>query len=699
MKCLLIADRIPDVNASKGAGLIRIQQGLFGAVVLFVLSSAALAAAAEKPILTARTDAPIELKMSHFCPTTWVMQADVLEPWTKKIEALTEGRVKFTIFPKETLGKASELYDFAVQGKTDIALSITEYTPGRFPLSSCMELPFLGAKSAEEASLVYWRLYQKYLQDEFKETRVLWTYCNGLGQLHTTTKQVKTLDDLKGLKIRVSDPLLAKVMQLLGAEPVICSVLEGYDLFKEGKLDGCIVPWDGLTAFKYLEFCKSHTEINLYVLPCYAVMNKEKYESLPPDIKKIIDENTGEEMASLSGKAMNRAVAKSRKLAEERGDFIYSLPEPEFEKWKKIVMPVGDEWIGKMQARGLPGQEVLGYVIDLYDQIQKQPVHEEPIELKISHFGLSNWIQHTAILDLWAKKIENLSKGRVKCTFYTNETLGKADQQYDLTVRGTADISCSITEYTPGRFPVSSVMSLPFLGVHNSEGASLVYWRLYQKYLIDKEFKDVKVLWLFCHGLGQIHTINKPVRTIEDLKGLKLRVGDSSLGKALELLGAIPIVSTVNEGQVLLKEGKIDGIVIPWDAIYSFGYFDLCRYHTEIDMYTLPFFVVMNKEKYESLPADIKQIIDENSGESWSVMAGKAMDNEDIKIIEKARARGDAYYVLPAAQLEQWKNITMPVGDGWVREMKAKGLPSQEIITYVNESLVYVNGLLNPVQK
>jgi TRAP-type C4-dicarboxylate transport system substrate-binding protein len=315
------------------------------------------------------SDSPIELTFSHFCPPTWIEQTEVLEPWIKKIETLTDRRVKLTIFPKETLGKSSQLYEYAVQGKTDIALSITEYTPGRFPLSSCMELPFLGAKNAEEASLVYWHLYQKYLQDEFKDTRILWTFCHGLGQLHTTTKQVKTLEDLKGLRLRTADPMLAKVMQLLGAVPVVCSVLEGYDLFKEGKLDGCIIPWEGAAAFKYLEFCKCHTEINLYVLPFIVAMNKEKYDSLPPDIKKIIDDNTGEEMTSLSGKALGRADEKGRKIALERGDFIYSLAKPEFERWKKIVMPLGDEWIEKMEARGLPGQEVLSYVYNIFDQI------------------------------------------------------------------------------------------------------------------------------------------------------------------------------------------------------------------------------------------------------------------------------------------------------------------------------------------
>jgi len=169
-----------------------------------------------------------------------------------------------------------------------------------------------------------------------------------------------------------------------------------------------------------------------------------------------------------------------------------------------------------------------------------QTLPEEPIELKISHFGLPTWAQQTEVLEPWAKTIETLAKGRIKFSFFPNEILGKANEQYDLVLKGITDIGCSVTEYTPGRFPLTSSMKLPFLGVQSGEQASIVLWRIYNDYL-KEEFKDTKVLWLWCHGPGQIHTVNKPVRTLEDLKGLRIRIVDPLMAKVLEQLGAIPV--------------------------------------------------------------------------------------------------------------------------------------------------------------
>jgi TRAP-type C4-dicarboxylate transport system substrate-binding protein len=313
---------------------------------------------------------PIELKISHFGPLEWPIHANLLVPWAKKIENLTKGRVKITIFPNQTLGKTSEVYDFVKKGTTDIAVNITEYTQGRFPLSSCLTLPFVTGENAEMASVAFWSLYKKYLQDEFKDVKVLWLFCHSQGQLHTVNKQVKTLEDLKGLKIRVGYPILARALELLGAIPVICPIPEGVNLLKEGKVDGIIVPWEGAQSFGVNDICRYHTIINMYTLPFFAAMNKEKYESLPEDIKKIIDDNSGEEMAAMSGRAIDSADIKAKKIAESRGDFIYTLPKQELERWRKAAMPVGDTWVDTMKEKGLPGLEVLTYTIELFAQIK-----------------------------------------------------------------------------------------------------------------------------------------------------------------------------------------------------------------------------------------------------------------------------------------------------------------------------------------
>lgn len=311
----------------------------------------------------------VEFKISTFGHPDWPYQVMVAEPWARKIERLSGERVRFVFYPDQILAKANEQYDAVLDGRADLAMGITEYHPGRFPLSSVLKLPFLGA-SGEKASLVFWHLYNKYLTNEFKDVKVLWLWCHGPGHLHTIDKPVRTLEDMKGLKIRVPDETLGKAIKLLGGEPFTCSINEAYELLKEHKLDGLITPWEGAASFKMLDFCKYHTELGMYTLPFFSVMNKQKYEALPADVQKIIDDNSGEQMSVFPGKLADELDARGRKIAELRGDFIYVLPKAEREKWKKITVPLGDEWVDSMNAKGLPGQAVLTYVVDLFIELE-----------------------------------------------------------------------------------------------------------------------------------------------------------------------------------------------------------------------------------------------------------------------------------------------------------------------------------------
>lgn len=320
--------------------------------------------------LFAQTSEVIELKVSHFGSPEWLVQKEVLEPWAKKVEELSGGRVKFTFYPSQQLGSAKEQYDLAVKGIADIAASVLGYTPERFPKSSVMDLPFLG-ESGERASLVFWSVYKKYLEDEFKDVKVLALFCHGPGHLHTVNKQIKTLEDLKGLKIRAGNPTVAKILEKLGAEPVICPVTEAQEKIKKGEIEGVCLPWEGFYAFKFFD-CKYHTEANLYTMGFFIVMNKQKYESLPQDIRKIIDETTGEVMSVTAGRAMDEYDLKGKRYAEENGHIIYTLPKAELERWKKLTLPIGDIWIEEMKVKDIPGEEILRYVTDLFTHLQQR---------------------------------------------------------------------------------------------------------------------------------------------------------------------------------------------------------------------------------------------------------------------------------------------------------------------------------------
>ena len=174
-------------------------------------------------------------------------------------------------------------------------------------------------------------VYKKFLQEEYRNYKVLGLCCHGPGQLHTITKEVQTLEDLKGLRIRVADKVLAQAVSELGGIPVICTVSGIEKLARQNKIDGFLLPWEGLTSFQLTGIAKHHTEINMYTLPIYFLMNKKSYEELPAHLQKIIDETTGEPLSIAAGKAFDIKDKEVRSLMIQQGHTIHPLTPPRTE--------------------------------------------------------------------------------------------------------------------------------------------------------------------------------------------------------------------------------------------------------------------------------------------------------------------------------------------------------------------------------
>lgn len=312
---------------------------------------------------------PVELKISHFMPTKHV-QHQVLADWAKEVETATNGQLKFRIFPGGQLGKPPHQYDSAVKGLTDIAFGLHSYTAGRFPLTAVMRMPFL-IQNAEIGSSVLWKVYERYLMDEHKDTKVLWVFCHGAGQVFTTAKPVKTLEDFIGMKMRSPGKIMSEVLQKFGASPVGMPITQVYTGLERGLLDGVIAPWETMRPFRFYEKAKYATTADLYSMTFFVTMNRKKYESLPADLKKAIDDHSGEKMAIKAGKAYDASDKPGKALALSKGMTEYILPPAELERWKKSAGVVVDEWVADMEAKGLPGKEVLEYTTSLVKQFEK----------------------------------------------------------------------------------------------------------------------------------------------------------------------------------------------------------------------------------------------------------------------------------------------------------------------------------------
>jgi TRAP-type C4-dicarboxylate transport system substrate-binding protein len=310
---------------------------------------------------------PIELTYSIFFPAP-APQTQVATDWAKEIEKKTKGRIKITIHPGGTLTAADKCYDGVVKGISDIGMSCFAYTSGRFPLTEVADLP-LGMKSGMIATKMINAYYKKFQPKELDDVKVMYLHGHGPGFLHTKTA-VEKLEDLKGMKIRCTG-LAKKIVEKLGAVPVGMTMGETYDALKRGVVEGSMAPQESLKTFKWGEVVKFTTESwgSAYSTGFFVVMNKEKWNSLPDDIKKII-EQINKEWIVKQGKNWDKIDKAGRKATIASGNKIISLSKKENMRWAAAVRPILDEYVANMKEKGLPGDDALKFYRDELKKLQ-----------------------------------------------------------------------------------------------------------------------------------------------------------------------------------------------------------------------------------------------------------------------------------------------------------------------------------------
>jgi TRAP-type transport system periplasmic protein len=316
------------------------------------------------PFIGNSTAQTINLRFSSPWPPPHPQHTMVIEPWSKKLEEMTKGQLKINLFPGEALGKAAEQYDMAAKGVCDIALTVPMYTPARFQLLSVFWLPFM-VTTAEETSVALWKIYDKYLKDEFKEVKVLWLYVHAPGHIFTRKKPVRTLEDLKGMKIRATNPHVQESLKVLGAAPVSIPVPEVYNALERGVVDGTAMPFEGMWVFKQHEVVEYGAICDLYTMTFPIVMNLRKWDSLPPEVKKIMEENIGLEMSRKAGIAYDRTEAAMKDRVLQHGIKVNNLPPEDLARWKSEGMKIAASWAKEMEGKGLPANRVLEEVQNL----------------------------------------------------------------------------------------------------------------------------------------------------------------------------------------------------------------------------------------------------------------------------------------------------------------------------------------------
>jgi TRAP-type C4-dicarboxylate transport system substrate-binding protein len=302
----------------------------------------------------------IKLKLSHFAPTAHNHHASVIVPWVEEVKKRTNGRVEITVFPGASLCKPTQQYDCAKSGIADLAWGVTGWTPGRFPMTSVIELPFLVRTAAVSAQILA-DLWEPYLQREFDDVHVLYLHTPPAVHINTHSKPIRVKDDFKGMKIRIPTAVMGSVLETLGATPVGMPANEIYQNMSTKVLDGFTMPFEALPPFRLHEVSKYHTEVWISGSAAFAMyMNKAKYATLPADVRQVLDETTSHLWYwKQVGESWDKAEVGARQVVEAHKNQIYPLPEEERRRWREAVKGLDAKWAAELDAKGLPGQALI----------------------------------------------------------------------------------------------------------------------------------------------------------------------------------------------------------------------------------------------------------------------------------------------------------------------------------------------------
>ena len=281
----------------------------------------------------------------------------------------------------------------------------------------------------------------------------------------------------------------------------------------------------------------------------------------------------------------------------------------------------------------------------------------------------------------WAQKVEAESGGKIKVQLFHAMALGGAPPQlFDQARDGVVDLTWTVLGYTPGRFNKAEVFELPFMS-GSAEQSSQAFQEYVEKFAAD-EFSSVKLIAVHTHGPGLFHT-KAPVTGLESLRGMKVRGGSRIINNMLTKLGATPVGMPVPAVTEALSKGVIDGTTIPWEVTPALKVSELVKNHTTFagdrGLYTQTFAFSMNKASYEKLPADLKKVIDNNSGLPAAAMFGRAMDEGDKAGRAIAEKAGNNIVALDVAETQRWRRTAATVETDWINEVKAKNIDGAKL--------------------
>jgi TRAP-type C4-dicarboxylate transport system substrate-binding protein len=308
----------------------------------------------------------------------------------------------------------------------------------------------------------------------------------------------------------------------------------------------------------------------------------------------------------------------------------------------------------------------------------------EAVDLKIAHYQPPTGLLQNHVLVPWFKMINERSKVKVNPIYFPAASLCTAAQSLDAVQSGMTDIAWMYCGNLPGRLLLTNILELPLAPWEESALFSgFVSWRLFAEGYTAEEWKGVKVLALYGNPRSVIHLGlgETPVRKSADLKGMKIAAPTEMSAKALKALGASPVSVSIPDTYVSVQKRIIDGIVFPFSGLFSFKCNEVTKYHLMIPVIAGgTFAIVMNRAKWDALPRDVKEAMDELSGKWLSEFASQAFNTDDERRLEQLKQAADHEVVyFSSDELEKCRKAVEPVWDEWIASMEAKGLAGKRV--------------------
>lgn len=309
---------------------------------------------------------PITLKVSHYLPPNHTFHRELMT-WGDSLNDQSQGQLTVNIFPASQLGPVNRQFDMVRNGVVDIAVGLHGATPGRFPMTDLVSLPYSTPKGGSNSGLTSRRLTElapTYLAAEHAGMKILWMAVTNPLLFHTSKRQIVTVDDFKGLRIRYAGEQFAQIIPLLGAAPLAVPPAETADSLAKGIIDAATFPYEACQSFDLGGVLKYSLEPGVSTATFAVAMNPNKFKALPPELQQLIDKTTGPAMAEHFGSAFDVSEKMGRDYMQAKGVQISKLSDIELSRVKEILAPLKGKALAEFEKAGKPGKAFL----DAYTQ-------------------------------------------------------------------------------------------------------------------------------------------------------------------------------------------------------------------------------------------------------------------------------------------------------------------------------------------